>query len=433
MQTSQRLLSLDVFRGITIAGMILVNNPGSWSTVYPPLLHAEWHGCTPTDWVFPFFLFIVGVSITLSLNKRKERGDNKASLRKKIGRRSLSIFGLGLFLAAFPRFGFEEWYPNLNPLHYAHYILLASLMLSIFYKATLSDGHPRKEILKWGIYAISGTMIILGFFLYDFSSLRIPGVLQRIAIVYAVVALLFLELDWKGLWYTAIGLLLAYWALMTVVPVPGGIAPNLEAATNLGAWLDRTLLDGHLWSQSKTWDPEGLLSTLTAIVTGISGALVGLWLKAKKGAYETVSGILAVGSILVALGLIWDMTFPINKKIWTSSYVLYTSGVAMLFLGVIYWLVDILQYKRWTYPFVVYGMNALFVYILSGIFAKLMYYIRWRDSAGELMTAQSWVYENCYQSILSDYNASLAYALTNVLLLWLISLALYKRNIFIKV
>jgi predicted acyltransferase len=433
MQNSQRLLSLDVFRGITIAGMILVNNPGSWSTVYSPLLHADWHGCTPTDWVFPFFLFIVGVSITLSLNKRKERGDDKGSLRKKIGRRSLSIFGLGLFLAAFPRFGFKEWYPDLTPLHYTHYILLGLLMLSVFYKETLSNEHTRKKILNWGILAIVGIMAVLGFFLYNFSSLRIPGVLQRIAIVYAVVALLFLEMDWKGLLYTGIGLLLAYWALMTLVPIPGGIAPNLEAETNLGAWLDRALLDGHLWSQSKTWDPEGLLSTLPAIVTGISGALVGLWLKAKKGPYETVSGILAMGTILVAIGLTWDMVFPINKKIWTSSYVLYTSGVAMLFLGVIYWLVDILQYKRWTYPFVVYGMNALFVFILSGIFAKLMYYIRWRDAAGELVTAQSWVYKNFYLSIFSDYNASLAYALTNVLLLWLVSLALYKRKIFIKV
>ena len=433
MQNSQRLLSLDVFRGITIAGMILVNNPGSWSTVYSPLLHADWHGCTPTDWVFPFFLFIVGVSITLSLNKRKERGDDKGSLRKKIGRRSLSIFGLGLFLAAFPRFGFKEWYPDLTSLHYTHYILLGLLMISVFYKETLSNEHPRKKILNWGILAIIGIMVVLGFFLYNFSSLRIPGVLQRIAIVYAIIALLFLEMDWKGLLYTGIGLLLAYWALMTLVPIPGGIAPNLEAETNLGAWLDRALLDGHLWSQSKTWDPEGLLSTLPAIVTGISGALVGLWLKAQKGPYETVSGILVMGTILVAIGLTWDMVFPINKKIWTSSYVLYTSGVAMLFLGVIYWLVDILQYKRWTYPFVVYGMNALFVFILSGIFAKLMYYIRWRDAAGELVTAQSWVYKNVYLSIFSDYNASLAYALTNVLLLWLVSLALYKRKIFIKV
>ena len=191
MQTSQRLLSLDVFRGITIAGMILVNNPGSWSTVYSPLLHADWHGCTPTDWVFPFFLFIVGVSITLSLNKRKERGDDKGSLRKKIGRRSLSIFGLGLFLAAFPRFGFKEWYPDLTPLHYTHYILLGLLMLSVFYKETLSNEHPRKKVLNWGILAIVGIMVVIGFFLYNFSSIRIPGVLQRIALVYAVVALLF--------------------------------------------------------------------------------------------------------------------------------------------------------------------------------------------------------------------------------------------------
>ena len=433
MNASQRLISLDVFRGITIAGMILVNNPGSWSTVYAPLLHADWHGCTPTDWVFPFFLFIVGVAITFALGKRKQRGDDQKAIRWKILRRTLSIFGLGLFLAAFPRFGFQEWYPDLNFTHYLHYILLGLLMISVFYKETLpTDSHLKEQLLPLSL-GLTGAMIILGFFLYDFSSLRIPGVLQRIALVYGVVSLLFLRTDWKGLLFTGIGLLLLYWALMTLVPIPGGVAPNLEAETNLGAWLDHTLMSGHLWSQSKVWDPEGLLSTIPAIVTGISGALVGVWLKTNRTDYEKTTGLLAVGTILVALGLTWDLVFPINKKIWTSSYVLYTSGVAMLFLGVIYWLVDILGYKRWSKPFVIYGMNALFVYILSGVIAKLMYTIRWRNAAGDLETLQGWVYNNFYLAIFSDYNASLAYALSNVLIIWLVAWALYRRNIFIKV
>lgn len=431
MQPTQRLISLDVFRGITIAGMILVNNPGSWSHVYPPLLHADWHGCTPTDWVFPFFLFIVGVAIAFSIGKRKESHVNKRDLLQKVIIRSLIIFGIGLFMAAFPHFGIQN---RASFSATMHYLVMASLMILVFTKETFPKNAKEKKIIWWGILGLGLMMLILSFGLYDFSHLRIPGVLQRIALVYLFSSILFLFLDWKSLLYVGVGLLVSYWGIMSLIPVPDGYPANLEAETNLGAWMDRTLLGTeHLWSVSKTWDPEGLLSTLPAISTGISGVLTGLWLRSNHNDYKKVAGILASGSILIALACIWDLVFPINKKIWTSSYVLYTSGVALSFLGVIYWVVDIHQQKWWTKPFVVYGMNALFVFVMSGLVAKLLYVIQWTTASGATQTPKGWIYSNFFTPYLDPYNASLAFAVTNVLFFLGLSWILYNRKIFIKV
>lgn len=372
MSTNQRLLSLDVFRGLTIAAMILVNNPGDWGNVYAPLLHADWHGCTPTDLVFPFFLFIVGISIALALSKRKERGDDQKAILFKILKRTLLIFAIGIFLNGFPLFNFE--------------------------------------------------------------TIRIPGVLQRIALVYGISATLFLETNWKTQAIVGVGLLFLYWGLMTLVPTPDGYAPNLDAETNLGAWLDRTLLSGHLWSQSKVWDPEGLLSTIPAISTGISGILTGLWIRSKQENYRKLVGLFGFGVILVTLGLAWDLAFPINKKIWTSSYVLYTSGIALLTLAMIYWLVDVLNYKKWTTPFVIYGTNALFVFVLSGLVAKSLYYIKWQSESGDTTTLGSWIYQTFFTSVFANpMNSSLAFAIFNVLFFLGLSWILYQKRIFIKV
>lgn len=374
MSSTKRLLSLDIFRGMTIMAMILVNNPGDWSKVYAPLLHADWHGITPTDWIFPFFLFIVGVAIAYAIGRRKAEGVDKGLLVRKILVRTLIIFFIGLLLNAFP-----------------------------FYNT-------------------------------NYSTLRIPGVLQRIALVYGASALLFVWCTPRQLFGLGVSFLLLYWALLTLVPVPGGIAPNLEPSTNLGAWVDRTVLGNHLWSQSKTWDPEGLLSTIPAISTGISGILTGLWLREHRSDFEKVAGLMVVGALLLALSCIWDLAFPINKKIWTSSYVLYTSGVAMLFLGVVYWLVDIKGYTRGTQPFVVYGMNALFVFVLSGIIAKLLYTIQWTNAAGETISVKGWLWSSVFEPAFSSpYNASLAYAIANILLLLGLAWILYAKRIFIKV
>ena len=362
MVANTRLVSLDAYRGMTIAAMILVNNPGSWSSVYTPLRHANWHGATPTDWIFPFFLFIVGAAIALAIGPRKDEGVGTRPLVLKILRRSLIIFAVGLFLSAYPHF--------------------------------------------------------------DMANIRIPGVLQRIALVYGVAALLFLWLNSRQLFVAGVICLLAYWGLMTLVPVPGGYAPNLEPATNLGAWVDRSLMAGHLWSQSKTWDPEGLLSTIPAIATCISGILTGVWLRTDKNPYEKVAGMMVVGTMLLALGLAWNTVFPINKQLWTSSYVLYTSGIAVLLLGVVYWWIEIKGRTWGTRPFIVYGMNALVVFTLSGLIARTL----------NVTGVQSWLWRSVFQpGFDSPLNASLAHAISHVLLLLGIAWILYARKIFIKV
>ncbi|MCB9081708.1 MAG: DUF5009 domain-containing protein [Lewinellaceae bacterium] len=434
METSKRLLSLDVFRGLTIAGMILVNNPGSWSDVYPPLLHADWHGATPTDWIFPFFLFIVGVSISLALGKRKERGDEKRSIYQKIIYRSAVIFGLGLFLALFPHFRYQ----GPANLRVIHYILLVIVMVSVFTREVLDQPqYERPQVRRWLGYAAlaaAAGMLVIGIGHYDLSHLRIPGVLQRIALVYLVCSFIFMNASVRSQVYIGIGLLLGYWALMTLVPVPGGIAPNLEPDTNLGAWLDRAILGtNHLWSQSVNWDPEGILSTLPAIVTGLCGILTGEWLRTNREDYEKVSGLLVAGAILLAISLTWNIYFPLNKKIWTSSYVLYTAGVALLILGVVYWLVDIKGRRGWIKPFQVYGTNALFAFILSGIIAKLLSTFKSTNLAGEVISAHQWIYQTFLLSWLSPKNASLGYALLNVMVILALTWVLYRKKIFIKV
>ncbi|HMQ46937.1 MAG TPA: DUF5009 domain-containing protein [Saprospiraceae bacterium] len=437
MQDNKRLLSLDILRGLTIAGMILVNNPGSWATVYPPLLHADWHGCTPTDWVFPFFLFMVGVAIPIALGKRLQRGDAPGTLRAKILSRTLLIFGFGLFLAAFPDFGMDK--ENTPPaITSLHYLLMGLFMVGVLYRGVLIAKYPdrkrQQRLALYGLIALALGMAAIGFSYYDFSHLRIPGVLQRIALVYCACAFIFLNTNWKGQIYWGIGLLLGYWVLMRFVPVPGGLAPNLAPETNLGAWLDRFILGtNHLWSQSKVWDPEGLLSTLPAIATGICGMLCGHWMLNKKPAYEKAAGLFVIGVVLLALGHIWSMEFPINKKIWTSSYVLYTAGVAFLFLGLIYWLADIKGRQGWAKPFVIYGTNALTVYIFSGIFAELSFVISWVKADGTRTSLQSWLYHTFFTPYLSDFNASLAYAVCFVLLLYLVAWVMYRRKVFIRV
>lgn len=438
MQTTNRLLSLDVMRGLTIAGMILVNNPGDWGNVYPPLLHADWHGCTPTDWVFPFFLFMVGVAIPLALGKRKEQGEGLPQIYRKILLRSLIIIGLGLFLTAHPTFYFKD--PQ-SPWYVVHYILMATAMIAVFTRELLNQSQFQHETWqqrrKWVSYlawtAIAG-MVVLGIFYYDFSHLRIPGVLQRIGLVYLACGFLFLKASPKGQVLVGLGLLLLYWGLLSWVPIPGGVAPNLNMGTDLGAWLDRAILGTqHLWAAAKTWDPEGILSTLPAIGTGIAGMLAGEWLRSNRSDYEKVSGLLAVGALVFALGLIWSGVFPLNKKIWTSSYVLYMAGISLLFLGTIYWLVDIKGWKSWIAPFQVYGVNALFAFVLSGILGDLLYAIKVQGPEGEAIGIGAWLYQNSFAQWLSPLNASLAWALCNVAVIWLACWILYRQRIYIKV
>ncbi|TXB63209.1 acyltransferase family protein [Phaeodactylibacter luteus] len=431
--THSRLLSLDIFRGIAIAGMILVNNPGSWSTVYAPLLHAPWHGWTPTDWVFPFFLFAVGMAVPLALGKRLQ--SPKVAILRKIGTRTLLIFGLGLLLAAFPHFKLIASTP---PAYRAlHYVLLAAFLLALFVRgAALGQKPPRPKAARLSLYAVglTGAGIALIALLYaDFSTLRIPGVLQRIALVYACCALLFLYTGWRVQAAAAIAILLGYWALMTLVPLPDGTPPNLEPGTNLAAWLDRFVLgESHLWSQSKTWDPEGVLSTLPAIATGILGMLAARWMQLQQNPQKRFQGWLGAGLALILLGWLWGLAFPINKPLWTSSYVLHSGGVALTVLSLAYWLADLKGYQAWGRPFYIYGANALFVFVLSGLVAKLSYTLQVGSGAGA-PTVKQWVYETGFTSWLSPYNASLGFALLNVAFFWALAYLLYKRKVYIRV
>jgi len=370
-QKSTRLLSLDVFRGITIALMILVNNPGTWGSIYSPLKHAEWNGCTPTDLVFPFFLFIVGVAITYSLLKRKERGDSQVKLVLQIFRRAAMLFLLGLILQGFPY--------------------------------------------------------------YDLSTIRIPGVLQRIAVVYFFASLIFLRGSIKTISIVAVALLIFYWLAMTLIPVPGVGYANLEPTTNLAAWIDRNLLYGHLWSATKVWDPEGIFSTIPAISTALFGILTGYWLRKKMDDTTKVVWMFIFGSVGMLLGYIWDFWFPIGKNLWTSSYVVYTAGLALHFLAFCYWFIDVKGIKWWTKPFVVYGLNAITVFFASGIIGRLLTLIKITNAAGEEVALKTYIFENFFHSWLSTINASLAYALVYVII-WLgLMWILYAKKIFLKV
>ncbi|MCY1518049.1 hypothetical protein D9M68_527550 [compost metagenome] len=375
----QRLLSLDFFRGLTVAAMILVNNPGSWGHIYAPLAHAEWNGCTPTDLIFPFFLFIVGVSIAYAFGSKKLDPTTHQSAIFKALKRAAILFGLGLFLSLYPK--------------------------------VFTDP--------------------LGAFEY----VRIPGVLQRIAVVFLFSAIIFLKVSEKNIFKLLIVILLAYWALMTLVPVPGVGYANLEKETNLGAWLDRSILtEAHLWKSAKTWDPEGILSTLPALATGLFGVLVGVYLKRKDVEAGTkVAWLCATGAIAVVLGLLWDLSFPINKSLWTSSYVLYTGGLATMMLSLSYWIIDVNQYKRFTTPFVVYGVNAITVFFVSGLLPRTLNLIKIEQADGSSIGSLALFYKTFFVPYFSPINASLAYAITFILFFYVILWVMYKKNIIIKV
>jgi predicted acyltransferase len=369
---TKRLISLDAFRGATIAAMILVNNPGSWKYIYPPLRHAEWHGWTFTDLIFPFFLFIVGVAIVFAFSKQLAIGEPTGKLYIKIIRRTLILYGLGLFLSGFPFF--------------------------------------------------------------DFSTIRVVGVLQRIAICYLVASVIFLNTkSWQSRAVWAVSLLLLYWGLMEFVPVPGVGAGSYEKGANLSNYVDSLLLKGHMWSATKTWDPEGILSTIPAISITLLGILTGEWLKSEKPAMEKTIGMLIAGNIGLFLGSVWHYWLPVNKSIWTSSYTVLMAGLALICLGIIYYVVDIRGYQKWFKPAVVYGLNAITVFVLSGILAKSLYLIKLDQGDGTVISLSGWIYQTLFASWLGPLNGSLGYALTFIGLMYVLIWLLYRRKIFIKI
>ena len=420
-----RLISLDVLRGLTIILMTIVNNPGDWGQVYAPLLHAEWHGFTATDMVFPTFLFIVGVSVVLA-NPLKSW--TSASIQKIITR-SLRIFCLGLFLSFFSKiqlFGLEG---------------LSLLSIRLVFTAIIVVALFSEYNRKLQFYFATAVFIFMIFIAFggfkDYENVRVPGVLQRIAIVYLIVSLLYLRTSWISLAVVGVSVLLVYWALMTLISVPGIGAPNFEKGTNLAAWLDNYLLPGHLWITSKTWDPEGILSTLPAVGTGIVGLLTGILLTSrltaqKKGFYLLIASI---SSILI--GLIWNIVFPINKALWTSSYVLFAGGVAGFCLAILYLIIDVKGFRAWTTFFVIFGINPMVVFFFSGIIPRAMSAIKIgypNDAAHETIGLQPYLYQFQILPHFSEpKNASLAYALSYLLFWFLILYVLYKRKLIFKV
>lgn len=366
----ERLLSLDAFRGLTIAGMILVNNPGSWSHVYPPLLHASWHGCTPTDLVFPFFLFIAGVSLSYSYSSFNYQFSGQAV--KKLLRRVALIFIIGLLLNAFP------------------------------------------------------------FYNMDIFTLRILGVLQRIALAFGLAGFLILLLNRWQLIVSAVIILLGYWFVLWYF---GGDAPY-ELDTNVVRKIDLAIIsEAHMYKGfGIPFEPEGLLSTLTSAVTVIYGFLIGITLRRKtEQVWQNLLYIAVSGVIMILTGLIWDAFFPINKPIWTSSYVLYTGGIASILLMFFYWMIDVVKWKKWAQFFVVYGVNPLFGFTLSVIWVKILFNIRFENPSGEMINGYSWLYSTVFAPVFGNLNGSLMFALFHIIFFWLILLILYKRKIFIKI
>ncbi|WP_047248001.1 acyltransferase family protein [Maribacter thermophilus] len=359
----ERILSVDIFRGATILLMVLVNTPGTWSNVYAPFLHADWHGYTPTDLVFPFFLFIVGTSIVFSYQNREVGYDTY----KKILIRTLKLIGLGLFLGAF-------------------------LIRFPFIKA-------------W-------------------ESIRFPGVLQRIGVVFFFASILFINFKWKTLIGIAITLLILYWILMTLIPVDG-VASTLERApNNLANWLDVKVFGSHNYKPD--YDPEGLLSTVPSIVSSLLGIFTGLILTSKQEKKATI--LMGIGGSFLIIGHLWDMVFPINKALWTSSFVLVTAGWANLILALIYYLTDIRKIEFGSI-FRYAGANAIVVYFLSSFIAKVMGQIKVGDTS-----LHGWLFKTIYvHDTISMELSSLLYGLTVVAFYSLVAYVLYKKKIFIKV
>ncbi len=426
----KRLLSLDVFRGITIAGMVLVNNPGTWSAIYAPLEHAPWHGITPTDYIFPFFLFIVGVAIPIALSKRLVEKNNH-SVYWKIIQRSAAIYATGLAISALPLFYIGEttipW-----PLKWIAALSMFAALLFLFL---------RKFKIAFALIAV-WAVIILGFYFggytitpYNFGTMRIAGVLQRIAVCYLIVSIIYLNTTWKQQTLIGICLLLLYWILMTTVPVPGCEITTIDdKACNLAAYIDRTILtEAHIWRSAKVFDPEGILSTMGAIVTTLSGVLTGTWLRTDRSEIEKVGGTFFFGSVLLAVGWSWSLLFPLNKSLWTSSYVLYTSGLALLTLSCCYWLIDIKGWKKWSKPFVIFGVNALALFTFSGIMARVLGIIKVTGSDGTEISLQGWIFKTFFLSVAEPINASLAYALCFIIFWLFLMWLLWRRRIFIKV
>ena len=383
MKSNNRLLSLDTFRGMTIAAMILVNTPGSWSHVYAPLKHAEWHGWTPTDLIFPFFLFIVGVAMTFSIQTRIGV-DFKSDIYKKVVKRSVILFLLGLLLNFYP-FGIPF----------------------------TSDG--------WSNFSFSSIID-------TFMDIRIMGVLQRIALCYLFTSIMIIHLTHREQFYAAFSLLTFYTCAMLLYG-------NLTLEDNLARTIDLTIFSpANMYSvRGLPFDPEGLLSTIPAVITTLSGVFVGNLLRGHLSPREKATQLIMWGLAGILLGNGLNILIPINKQLWTPSYVFLTSGWACLILSIFYWLIEIKNIKSWAKPFIVFGSNSIIVFVASGILVTTILKIKIHLNGGSITSLYNWIYKYLFVSWAGDLNGSLFFAITWILL-WLgVLWILYIRKIFIKI
>ncbi len=387
--SSERLIALDVMRGIAITGMVLVNNPGSWSYVYAPMGHAKWHGWTPTDLIFPFFLFMVGISIVLSFSKKTENSGANFSLYKDITIRSFKLIFLGLVLG----YSYTKFYlPDYD-------------------------------------------------FIESLSKKRIPGVLQRIGVVYFFTAIIVLNFKNKGRIAWFIGLLISYWALMLYMPysytdangVIHHFIGNLDIGKNFANYVDHQIFGLHIWKKYIDpfgHDPEGLLSTIPAIATCLSGVFTATLLKNKNiSSISKVITLFKFGFIAILIGQILNISFPINKPLWSPSYVFFTSGIALVFLAILIYIVDVKNKKLWSTPFIVFGSNAIAFFSISTIIGGIFHaHLKINDKS-----VIKYLFQDIYQPIFGNYGGSLAYSITLLILMYFILNYMYKKHIFWKV
>lgn len=371
MSSAQRLVSLDAFRGATIAAMILVNNAGSFKQAYAPLLHVPWHGWTFTDCIMPSFLWIVGVAMTFSFARRVERGDSKGKLMLHALRRGAIIFALGLFLYLFPDF--------------------------------------------------------------DFANMRIPGVLQRIGVCYAICSAIFLYSSWRGVLGWLVGCLVAYWLMMTLIPVPGYGPGILTPMGNFAGYVDRLLLTGHMWRSSNEWDPEGIISTIPSISTMLFGVLTGYLLRRREPRESAAGWIFFGGACLVFLGSWLDHFMPINKMIWTVSFTVLMAGISAITFACFYWIIDVHGHQRWAKPFVIFGMNAITVYMFAGLMEDAFIHFKLIPIAGEMVSPQRFMDSYVLSYFLSPENVSLVYSIGMVLAAYALALLMYRKQWFVRV
>lgn len=394
--TRERLLSLDVFRGLTVAGMLLVNNPGSWASIYEPLEHAPWFGWTPTDLIFPFFLLIVGVTTHLSREARRARGESDAAIMRQTARRALTIIGLGLLMTGFP---YHQFFVHLP-----------------------------------GGAVFDSTTTPL-----DLSHWRFTGVLQRIGICYLIAALLTMRTSVRQQIGIVVALLVGYWLALTLIPVPGhGMGALLlsDPGASLAAYVDRAIIGPHhMWiGGGGIWDPEGILSSIPAAATAILGVIAGRWIAEPRPLAERLNGLFAVGALGMMAGLVWAWSFPIGKNLWTSSYVVFTAGMACVAIATCAWLIDVRGWRAWTRPFIPFGINPIVAFAASGFLSRFIYTLVKVSRNGALVSVQSAMYDSVLAPHFADpRDASLLFAVIYVAIFYAVLHSMHRRGIIVKI